>query len=318
MVSGPIIMKVLVTGGAGFIGSHIIEHALAAGHEVAALDNLSSGKRENLPPGVKLFEADVRDRDATRAAFLEFKPDAVSHQAAQASVSVSMKDPELDAAVNVIGGIIVAEAALEAGATNFVFASTGGAIYGNVAEGAADENHAAAPISPYAIHKLAFEQLLGMYGRERGLRPVILRYANVFGPRQDPHGEAGVVAIFFNRALTNAPIQINAMRQRGDDGCVRDYVFVTDVARANLLALEGKLDFTVMNIGTGVETTTARLGSTILALTDSSSEVVHGDIRVGDIERSLLDSNVAKRALGGLTPLAQGLAETAAWYKSAQ
>ncbi len=311
-------MKVLVTGGAGFIGSHILDHALAAGHEVAALDNLSAGKKENLPEGVKLYEVDVRDRDKVREAFADFRPDAVSHQAAQASVSVSMKDPALDAAVNVIGGIIVAEAALEFGATNFVFASTGGAIYGNVAEGCAKENHATVPISPYAIDKLAFEQLLGVYRRERGLRPVILRYANVFGPRQDPHGEAGVVAIFFNKAFAGDPIQINAMRKKGDDGCIRDYVFVTDVARANLLALEGKLGAPVMNIGTGVGTSTAALGRAILELAGSMSEVRHGDLRAGDIERSVLDGTIAKGEIGAFTGISAGLAETAAWYKRSQ
>lgn len=311
-------MRILVTGGAGFIGSHIIEHALDAGHEVAALDDLSSGKTANLPKGVKLYQVDIRDRDKTRAAFFDFKPEAVSHQAAQASVSVSMKDPALDASVNVIGGIIVAEAALEVGAPNFVFASTGGAIYGNVAQGAAKENHAKMPISPYAIHKLAFEQLLGMYQRERGLSPVILRYANVFGPRQDPHGEAGVVAIFFERALRNAPIQINAMRSLGDKGCIRDYVYVADVARANLRALEGKLGVDVVNLGTGVETSTGDLGQTILQLAESRSETGFGDPRVGDVERSVLDGSLAAEKLGPFTPIQTGLEHTAAWYKRAQ
>lgn len=311
-------MRILVTGGAGFIGSHIIEHALSAGHELAALDNLSSGKKANLPPGVKLYEVDVRDREKTRAAFADFKPDAVSHQAAQASVSVSMKDPALDAAVNVVGGIIVAEATLEIGASNLVFASTGGAIYGNIAEGAADESHEKVPISPYAIHKFAFEQLLEMYRRERGLAPVILRYANVFGPRQDPHGEAGVVAIFFERALRNAPIQINGMRSEGDAGCIRDYVYVSDVARANLLALEGKLDTPILNLGTGVGTSTSALAESILQLADSQSATGFGAPRVGDVERSVLDGRLATQKLGPFTAVARGLEETAAWYKQAQ
>lgn len=310
-------MRILVTGGAGFIGSHIIEHAQNAGHEVAALDDLSSGKVENLPKGVKLYHVDIRDREKTRAAFADFKPDAVSHQAAQASVSVSMKDPALDASVNVIGGIVVVEAALEVGAPHFVFASTGGAIYGNVAEGAAKESHAKMPISPYAIHKFAFEQLLGMYQRERGLSPVILRYANVFGPRQDPHGEAGVVAIFFERALRNAPIQINAMRTLGDQGCIRDYVYVSDVARANLAALEGKLDVDVLNLGTGVETATGELGRAILDLAGSNSETGYGAPRVGDVERSVLDGSLAVQKLGSFTPVQAGLEQTAAWYKTA-
>lgn len=308
-------MKILVTGGAGFIGSHIVAAALEAGHEVAALDDLSSGKPENLPEGVRLYEVDIRDKQATLDAFLDFRPDAVSHQAAQASVPVSMKDPVLDASINVIGGLNVADAAQEVRAQRLVFASTGGAIYGEVAEGAASEEHATLPISPYAIHKLAFEQLLGMYRRERGLPATILRYANVYGPRQDPHGEAGVVAIFLQRLLAGQSIQVNARLTKGDAGCVRDYVYVGDVARANLRALEGKLDLPVMNLGTGTATPTRDLARALVEMTGAKVDLRDGDPRLGDLERSVLDPSRAINALGPMRSLNEGLLATTAWFQ---
>ncbi len=308
-------MRILVTGGAGFIGSHIVDAALAAGHEVAALDDLSSGKRENLPDGAKLFVVDLRDRESTRQVVAEFKPDVVSHQAAQASVSVSMRDPGLDAATNVVGGINIADACVENGVKRIVFASTGGAIYGEVREGTrATEEHPRDPISPYAIHKLTFEQLLGVYQRAHGLQTTILRYANVYGPRQDPHGEAGVVAIFFNRALAGQNLQVNARKDTGDAGCVRDYVFVSDVVRANLLAAEGRLSSPVMNCGSGIATTTEELAKHILELSRSTSTYGYGPVRSGDLERSVLDPSLFEKVLGSPVPLAEGLAKTAEWY----
>lgn len=308
-------MKLLVTGGAGFIGSHIVELALSRGWEVAALDNLSSGKRENLPSGVRLYEVDIRDRQATTKAFQDFQPSAVSHQAAQASVSVSMKDPALDAEVNVVGGIIVAEAARDVGANNFVFASTGGAIYGNIAQGAANESYPPDPMSPYAIHKYTFEKLLRVYRDQGALSPTVLRYANVFGPRQDPHGEAGVVAIFLNRLAANQWLAINGKQTKGDDGCVRDYVYVSDVAEANLRALEGKLDVPLLNVGTGVATDTAKLARELLALSPGSTSTIGpNDPRAGDVERSVLDGSLFREKVGEFKSLEDGLQLTAAWY----
>src|SRR3954470_13854383 len=185
-------MRVLVTGGAGFIGSHVVERLLATGNEVAVLDDLSTGRRENVPAGVRFYEIDVRDREAVLRAFEEFRPQAVNHQAAQASVVVSLRDTRLDAEVNLLGGLNVLDASVASGVERFVFASTGGAICGEVAEGErAGEDCIPKPVSPYAIHKLAFEQLLAVYERHRGIGTRILRYANVYGPRQDPHGEAG-------------------------------------------------------------------------------------------------------------------------------
>ncbi len=310
-------MRILVTGGAGFIGSHLVDAALAAGHEVAVLDDLSSGKKEQVPASAKLFVVDIRDKDATRNVLADFKPNVVSHQAAQASVSVSMRDPALDASVNVLGGIHLAEACVEYGVERLVFASTGGAIYGEVKEGTlADEQHAKSPISPYAIHKLAYEQLLAMYASQRGLAATVLRYANVYGPRQDPHGEAGVVAIFFNRALAGEPLQVNARREPGDGGCIRDYVFVSDVARANLLAIEGRLDAPVVNCCTGVATSTEALAKLILEQSGSNVELKQGPVRVGDLERSVLAPALFERLVGSPVSLLEGLARTAAWYRS--
>ncbi len=208
-------MRVLVTGGAGFIGSHVVDGALAEGHDVAVLDDLSSGKRSSLPASVPLFQVDVRNRSAVREALASFKPGLVSHQAAQVSVAVSVREPLLDGEVNVIGGINVLDACVAAQVKRVVFASTGGAIYGEVPGTLrADEGLRPAPISPYAIHKLAFEQLLDVYRSQHGLDSVVLRYANVYGPRQDPHGEAGVVAIFFDSVIAGKTLRVNGMAPR--------------------------------------------------------------------------------------------------------
>jgi UDP-glucose 4-epimerase len=306
-------VRVLVTGGAGFIGSHVVEQLLAAGHDVAALDNLSSGKRENLPDAVPLFVTDLRDRDATARVLVDFRPEAVSHQAAQASVSVSMRDPALDAEVNVMGGIHLFDACVAAGVTRVVFASTGGAIYGEVPPGVrATEQSVPAPESPYAIHKLAVEQLLAVYQKHRGLDARILRYANVYGPRQDPHGEAGVVAIFLAAALEGCPLRVNAMREAGDGGCVRDYVYVSDVARMNVLALTGVVTETIANVGTGIPTTTGDLARAIRAVTACDAPLQPAPPRVGDLGMSLLDPSVPEKYLGQLVRIDEGLESTRA------
>ncbi len=310
-------MRVLVTGGAGFIGSHVVEQALGAGFEVAVLDNFSTGKRHNVPSGVPVFEVDLRDRDATFAALADFAPELVSHQAAQASVPLSIRDPRSDADVNLIGGINLLDACTASGSSTrrVVFASTGGAIYGEVPEGErASEGFAPVPKSPYGVHKLAFEQLLGIYRDHRGLACSVLRYANVYGPRQDPHGEAGVVAVFFDAALASRKLTVFARREPGDGGCIRDYVYVGDVARANLLALEGKLPHAVTNVASGSATSTQQLAEVVLSLSGSPSTIEQGPARPGDIERSLLDAQRLEQTLGTPTSLSAGLAETARWY----
>jgi UDP-glucose 4-epimerase len=304
-------MRVLVTGGAGFIGSHIVEALRAQGDEVAVLDDLSSGRRENVPSGVKLYQVDLRDRDATRGVLVDFKPNAVSHQAAQASVVVSVREPFVDAQINVLGGLNLLDACTEAKVQHFVFASTGGAIYGEVPEPTlAKETSTPRPVSPYAIHKHTFEQLLGVYATHRGLHTTILRYANVYGPRQDPHGEAGVAAIFFNAVLAGRSVRVNAKQQPGDDGCLRDYVFVKDVAAMNLLALSGGIAEPVLNVGTGVATSTRALAEAIMQVSARRVLVETGPSRPGDVERSVLDPTRTTAHLSKLVPLNEGLVTT--------
>jgi UDP-glucose 4-epimerase len=308
-------MKLLVTGGAGFIGSHVVERALAAGYEVGVLDNLSTGKRENVPNAARLWEVDLRNREATARVLSEFNPDVVSHQAAQASVSVSARDPGLDAEINILGGIHLLDACVKSRVQRVVFASTGGAIYGEVDEPElADEGRVPRPYSPYAISKQTLEHLLAFYHGERGLASTTLRYANVYGPRQDALGEAGVVAIFAERILAGEPLQINARREEGDAGCIRDYVAVADVARANLAAVAGELEARVMNVGTGVGISTLDLARAMLRHAKREVAIRFAVRRAGDLERSVLDPALYARLLGRPTSLEAGLAETVAWY----
>ncbi|MBM4246566.1 MAG: NAD-dependent epimerase/dehydratase family protein [Deltaproteobacteria bacterium] len=308
-------MRIVVTGGAGFIGSHVADAALAAGHEVLVVDDLSSGKRHNVPAGARFEQLDIRKAEPLLAAFRAFKPEVISHQAAQTSVSVSTREPLRDAEVNVLGSLNVMEAALSVGAGRLVFASTGGAIYGEIADGRrAREEDPALPLSPYAVSKLAVEGYMRAMSVDRGLVYTVLRYANVYGPRQDPHGEAGVVAIFAQRLQAKLPIQINAKRELGDAGCIRDYVYVSDVVRANLAALEGTLVEPVINICTGEETSTAMLADQLERHFGRASERRAGPRRPGDVERSVLDPVRCRKAIGDATSLAQGLAQTAAWF----
>lgn len=308
-------MRILITGGAGFIGSHIAEAAIAAGHEVCVLDNLSSGRLKNVPVAARFEQIDIRDGAAVNALFADFRPDAVSHQAAQASVAVSVREPLLDASVNLIGSLNILEACRAHGVSRFVFASTGGAIYGEVPEGtAASEETTPAPLSPYAASKLAVEGYLATYATF-GVHATVLRYANVYGPRQDPHGEAGVVAIFAQRLLANEPLKIYARQTPGDGGCVRDYVYVAEVVRANLAALEGRLPYRVMNVGTGNPTTTGELLETMQQSLGTTAVPEQATVREGDLQRSLLSPARFTAALGDLTSLSDGLGATVAWFR---
>lgn len=310
--------RLLVTGGAGFIGSHVTEHALRVGFEVAVLDNLSTGKHKNIPNGIHLFEVDLRDRDLVLATIDDFRPDLVSHQAAQVSVPASFKDPHLDAEVNIIGSINLLDActAPENTVQHFVFASTGGAIYGEVPDGQrAGEVFQTKPRSPYGVSKLALENLIDVYREHRGLKATVLRYSNVYGPRQDPRGESGVVATFFDRALDGKDLTIHAMLEPGDGGCARDYVYVGDVVHANIAALTGKVPHRVMNVCTGVPTTTSQLAQRVISFVDTRSRIINGPARAGDVERSLLDPARFEEILGPVTPLRQGLSQTAEWHK---
>jgi len=310
-------MRILVTSGAGFIGSHIVDAALAAGHQVWVVANLSSGKRENVPSAASLAELDIRDGKRLSELVGEVRPDAIAHQAAQVSVSVSTREPLRDAEVNVLGSLNVANAAVTHKVKRLVFASTGGAIYGEVPEGKrAREGDPMVPMSPYGCSKLAFEGYLPYYREALGLASTVLRYGNVYGPRQDPHGEAGVVAIFAQRLRDSEPVQINAKVEKGDDGCVRDYVYVKDVVAANMAALEGRVAHPIMNVGTGQETTTKQLIEHLQKELGPASQVVYAERRAGDLMRSLLDASRCAATIGPATPLEQGLSETARWFKA--
>ncbi len=315
-------MRVLVTGGAGFIGSHIVDQLLTAGHEPFVVDDLSSGTRENIPDQVPFFDADIRDAERLRAIFDDVRPEAVCHQAAQLSVSRSVREPSFDATVNVLGLLNVFENAARVGTQRIVFASSGGVLYGDV-HAPASEDHPAAPISPYGVTKLAGEGYLRFFTREFGLQGVALRYSNVYGPRQSPYGEAGVVAIFCRKMLAGEAATIN-----GDGRYVRDYVFGPDVARANVEALIRPLaePFHAFNIGTGTPTDVNELAAILHRLAgqrrrDSGRESdvpepVHGPERPGDLRSNLVDASAAREALGWepSVDLQEGLAHTIGWF----
>ncbi|MDF3072009.1 MAG: NAD-dependent epimerase/dehydratase [Polyangiaceae bacterium] len=310
-------MRVLVTGGAGFIGSHVAALALGAGYEVAVLDDFSSGSRGNLPRNLHVYEVDLRDRERTWRAVRDFAPDLVSHQAAQVSVARSRREPLLDTQINVVGGLHLLEACSAPGVRvrRLVFASTA-AVYGDLMEGErANESLRVEPRSPYGITKLAFEQLLAFWSEQRGLPSQVLRYSNVYGPRQAANGESGVVAEFFAAARAGRPLTVFGRRLAGDGGGERDYVYVQDVARANLLALGGELPHFVTNVASGRSTSTRELAERIAALVGSASQVEGAAAREGDVERSVLDPSRVEPHLGPLTPLDVGLRETARWYR---
>jgi UDP-glucose 4-epimerase len=300
-------VRAVVTGGAGFIGSNVVDALLERGDEVHVLDDLSRGKRENVAAGAKLHEGDIR-RDAA-ALFAEVQPDVCFHLAAQIDVRVSVERPDVDADVNVVGTLQVLEAAREHG-TKLVFSSTGGAIYGEC-DGPAPENHPRAPLAPYGVSKLAAEEYIAAYNRLYSGTHVSLRYGNVYGPRQDPHGEAGVVAIFMN-ALRDG----KTPRIYGDGSQTRDYVFVGDVVAATLAATEQ--DGGVFNVGTGLETSVLDLYERIQRAAGVQREAEHADPRAGELQRSVLDPSLAERELGWRPAhsLDEGLAATWAWISS--
>ncbi|MBF0475496.1 MAG: NAD-dependent epimerase/dehydratase family protein [Deltaproteobacteria bacterium] len=309
-------MRLLVTGGAGFIGSHVAETALRLGYEVAVIDNLLTGRKENVPAKAVFYQADIRYKDQIDWVYKEFQPEIVSHQAAQTSVAVSVREPVLDAEINIIGSLNVFNACLAGNVKRLIFASTGGAIYGEVPPGErASISWPAQPLSPYACSKLAIEGYLNCYHQQQGLDFRILRYANVYGPRQDPHGEAGVVAIFLGRLLAQQGVYVNAGRTVGDAGCIRDYVYVGDVVKANLAAMEDKINQPIINVGTGVETSTLELLHLIEQSIDLEAKIEFNPPRPGDLVRSVLDASEYTAIMGTTTDLGQGLKETAQWFR---
>lgn len=304
-------MKVLVTGGAGFIGSHVCDQFLRAGHEVIALDNLSSGKKENLDPRVRLAVLDIRSPEAA-ALIRSERPHAICHLAAQMDVRRSVEDPRFDADANILGMLNLLEAARASEVKKFIFSSTGGAIYGEQDMFPAPESHATRPVSPYGVSKASGELYLGYYRAQYGLPYVALRYANVYGPRQNPHGEAGVVAIFSQRLVAGSPCTIY-----GDGGQTRDFVFGPDVARANLLAFE-KDYVGAVNIGTGIETDINRLFTLLAEAAGSNLKAQHAPGKPGEQRRSCIDAALARKVLGWEPSMgiAEGLRQTVEFFRA--
>lgn len=305
------IRSVCITGGAGFIGSHVADACVARGYRVLILDNLSGGRRENVPQGAELHVLDIRSPEAA-ALVRESGIDVLIHHAAQMDVRRSVEDPVFDADVNILGSLNLAEAARKGGVRQIVFASTGGAIYGEQDFFPATEDHPARPISPYGVSKLAFERYLFFHHAAYGLDATCLRYANVYGERQNPHGEAGVVAIFLNRLLAGTAPTIN-----GDGLQTRDYVHVSDVVKANLAAL-GQPGFHIYNVGTGVETNVVDLYKALARAVGSDLQAAHGPGKPGEQRRSVIDAGLLHAELGvpRPIPLADGLQRTADWFRA--
>jgi UDP-glucose 4-epimerase len=285
-------MDAIVTGGAGFIGSHVADALIARGDRVVIIDNLAGGRRDRVPAAGDLREIDIRDAAAMAAVFDEVRPQAVFHLAAQADVRVSVDDPLFDADVNVRGAIQVLEAARSCDA-RVVFSSTGGALYGEAGVIPSPESTPALAMSPYGISKLCAEQYLGLFNRLYGTRHVVLRYGNVYGPRQDPHGEAGVVAIFFGRLTAGGTPLIF-----GDGRQTRDYVYVGDVVAANLAAIEYEGSHAAFNVGTQTEMNVVDLLAACQAAAGTAVSPEHRPARLGELDRSCLDCSLAAAELG--------------------
>jgi UDP-glucose 4-epimerase len=303
-------VKIMVTGGAGFIGSHLVDALVSRAEQVLVLDDLSTGERENINPSATFREVDIRAPEAA-AMVREWRPDVVFHHAAQMSVSRSVREPLFDAGVNLLGALNLLDAAREIGA-RFVFASTGGALYGDADILPTPETYPAWPVSPYGVAKLSFEHYLHAYGVQHGLRYVALRYANVYGPRQNPHGEAGVVAIFCLRLLAGEQAVIN-----GDGRYTRDFVHVADVVRANLAALDAPEVTGHFNVGTGRQVDINRVFELVREMIGAPVPEVHGPARAGDQRTSSLDSGLIAERLGWRprVELEDGLEGTVAWFR---
>ena len=310
-------MRILITGGAGFIGSHVAEVYLRDGHDVVILDDGSTGTPLNVPPQASLITMDLCEGDL-EAVFARERPEIVSHHAAQMSVRRSVSDPAFDARVNILGSLRLLEAALRHGVRGVIFASTGGALYGEQDYFPADEEHALRPVSPYGVAKASVEQYLLYYHAVHGLPSVALRYANVYGPRQNPEGEAGVVAIFCGRLLRGETPVIN-----GDGKQTRDFVFVEDVAEANRLALQylargqERNGHLALNIGLGREVSILDLAETLARASGKRVKFAHGPAKAGEQQRSCLESGKAKRVLGWspAVSLEEGLGLTLDWFR---
>jgi UDP-glucose 4-epimerase len=305
-------MRILVTGGAGFIGSHIVDAFVAAGHQVAVVDNLHSGKLANLNPAASFFQVDIRDAAGLARVFEQVQPEVIAHQAALADVRGSLREPDTYAEVNVIGSIRLLEAARQHGVRKVLYASTGGAVYGEPEYVPVRENHAINPLDPYGASKHAVEHYLFLYRHNYGLDYASLRYPNVYGPRQDPYGEAGVVAIFTGKMLAGEPCTIN-----GDGTQQRDFVYVGDVARANLLAATNGSG--IYNIGSGVGTDVNTIFAGLKQAAGYTQDALYGPAKLGEVYKIYLDASNAQRELGweSTVSVVDGLRRTVEYFQQA-
>ncbi len=312
-------MKILVTGGAGFIGSNVVDAYVEEGHDVVVVDNLYSGKLENLNPKAKFYLLDIRSPEFEKVLEIE-RPEVINHHAAQISVPFSVEDPRFDADVNIQGFVNMLEAAKDKGVKKVIFISSGGAIYGEAEEYPTTENYPPKPLSPYAIAKAVSEDFLFFYNHQYGIDYTVLRYANIYGPRQIPHGEAGVVAIFMDRLLSGKRCTLFHFPE-DPQGMIRDYCFVGDVVDANVKALT-KGSCQAFNIGTGIETKTQELFEKIfdvmkekVDISDELREMKRTEARAGDLKKSCLNCEKANRELDWQAShsLEEGLKKTLQW-----
>ncbi len=304
-------MKILVTGGAGFIGSHVVDKYVAEGHDVAVVDNLSTGFRENVHPKARFYEGDICDAELIDEIFRKERPEVVNHHAAQMDVRRSIADPVFDARSNILGSLNVILASVKHKARKFIYISTGGAVYGEPKYLPVDESHPIAPESQYGISKHTVEHYLHLYRLHSGLTYTVLRYPNVYGPRQNAKGEAGVIAIFIGQMLEGTTPTIY-----GDGEQVRDYVHVEDIVRANVIALE-KGEDEIYNIGSGIGSTVNEIFGLLAELFSFQGKPRYGDARTGEIYKIYLNADKAYRQLGWRSqiPLEKGLRLTANWFK---
>jgi UDP-glucose 4-epimerase len=306
--------KILVTGGAGFIGSHVVEQFIGRGFEVVILDDLSTGRASNLNPAARFYRMDIRD-PKIREVFEAEKPDFVSHHAAQMDVRRSVAQPLFDADVNILGSINLIECAREFGVKRFVYISTGGAVYGEPERVPCEETDPINPICQYGASKHTVEHYLFMYHVNYGLKYTVLRYPNVFGPRQDPHGEAGVVAIFTGKMMAGEPVAIY-----GDGTQTRDFVYVSDCALANYLAVSVDHQPGIYNLGWGLPTSVNDIFSTLAKVTDYTLPAQYGPAKVGETKHIYLNAEKAKRDLGwsATVSLEDGLRQTVEYFRVAE
>ena len=307
-------MKILVTGGAGFIGSHVVDTFIANGYQVVIVDDLSTGRASNLNPAATFYKLDIRSPQLAEI-FEKERPDVVDHHAAQMDVRRSVVDPLFDADVNIRGSINVIECARNFGVKRLVYISTGGAVYGEPEYLPCDENHPIKPICPYGASKHTVEHYLFMYEVMYGLKYTVIRYPNVYGPRQDPRGEAGVVAIFTGLMLTDKQANIN-----GDGAQERDFVYVGDCARANLLAVTNTNGSGIYNLGTGQGTTVNEIFDSLKSITGYSLSAIHQPPKLGETRRIFLDASKAFRELGWAptVKIEDGLRSTVEYFKKAE